>query len=290
MRRIVICIAIGVAAWAAVPVVRTALRYRAINTVLGLPEARQRMSVVPVHRTFLEPESNVQRINLGYAAFDIGFTDTVSRVAVGGRRTCVLISNATVEVCFMAPFAPETLDSAADIRRISGSHTEYPESVAHLKAYLSDPVQAEINTERTEVASLSELAWMTKDRFLEYQMHVIRKAGCNAVGWNEVISFNSPFSKGVIQIGKHPADRIHASVVFASPNHHCLVGCHVRMAEPASQDIGPVVEALVRSFRFSIETVPSSEEVAELISRAGIPKKGDREPPPTGTTEPGSPG
>jgi hypothetical protein len=273
MKRLVTCVLIVFAVLMAFPLVRTVLRYRAVNMALRFPEARQRVSVIPTHRTFPEPSEHIQNIDLGYATFDIGFTDNVSRSVFGKTGTRVILSNATVVVWFGPPTATERLYHASQHTRdelvISRWRAEYPKSVSQLQEMISNPLQAQIHAENTTVASLWELALMTEDQFRLYTMHLIQKLA-TTIGMNEVISFDAPYSRGLIRIGENPTDRTRASVWLLSQNNRCMVACNARMTKSADYDIGALMESIARSYRFSVETVPSFEKVEQLMEQAGI--------------------
>jgi hypothetical protein len=217
MKRYHLLLVLVLVALLACPLIRTALRYLTVQKVLSLEGAQQRMSIVPKHGTFAESSEQVQSIDLGYAKFDIGFTGPVSRVAVGSSGTCVLITNTTVHICFLAPFAPQKSLSATDKLALSGAHTEYPRSVARIQEYDSDPVQAQIRGEDTQVTSLWELTLMTKDQFIEYSIHVLEKAGLG-IGRNEVISFATPYSKGLTRIVVRWGQTLSSIIVCSSSN------------------------------------------------------------------------
>jgi len=272
-RIIIILVLVGVIGW---PTVRTAFRDLIIQKALSRPESRQRMSVLPKHVMLSEPITNKQIIVIGYASFDIGTTSLVSRAAAGSDGTCVLVTNTALSVCFMRPFNPGKESALQDDQQLAAAKEEYPKSLRQIRNHGSDPVQAEVEAEDRQPATLWELTWMSKDEFMNYFIQVIQKSRWS-IGQNEVICFRTPHAKGLIRIGETRDDRLRAGVWFSSLDLKKYVACHISIARTTECDIGPLVESIARSFRFTVESIPSPEDLSLLIAQAGIPKKEDRQ-------------
>jgi len=154
---------------------------------------------------------------------------------------------------------------------LADARHDYPKLSALVREAATDCVQSAINTEREPLASLWRLALMTMDEFGIYVAHVGMKTATR-LGSNEVISFETPYSKGPIRIGMNPEDRSFANVWFSSLDRDLNVGCNITVLKGAEFDVGPIAESLARSFAFAIDALPNSEEVARLIGEAGIRK------------------
>ena len=270
MKKLALSIVLVVAVLMAWLLVRTCLRYRTVNMVLSQPGVRQRMAIIPTHRTFSYSTNQIQSINLGYATFDVGLTGLVLKVSAGKQGTCILISNTTAQIVFMAPFSPEELSGEFNGVKISDIQAKFPKTAELLRDYTSDLIQAEIRAENRQAASLWELAWMTEDQFLLYTICIEQKIA--AGGGNEVIYFENPYSKGLIRTVKSPTDRRFSSINLSSLNRQCHVGCKIKLTETSEQDSGKIADHIARSFRFSIEAVPTPVEIAHLVEQAGIKK------------------
>jgi hypothetical protein len=278
MRKLIWIITIVLVVLTAGLFIRTGLRYRAVYALLSQPEVQQRMSVIPTNKTFSYPTNEIQKIDLGYATFDIGLTGTVSKTCFGkpAPGTCVLISNAMVRIVFMAPFSPKELAEESDEIKGENASAKFKKSLERMSQYRSDSVQITTQAERRQIASIWELTLMTEDQFLLYIFDLELKAGCR-LGANETCAFENPYAKGLILTGESLTDRSHSSIMFSSLDRYCLVGGNIQMTEASKQDIGLIIDHIAHSFRFSIETVPSPVEIAQLIEKAGIqPKVEDR--------------
>ena len=250
---------------------RTAMRYWAIHKLLSTPEARQRMSVVPKHRIFSASAKPVQIVDLGYATFDFGFAEPVSRNAIFDGAG-VRVSNAAILAFFLPPYDPEAVLSSDGESIVSGSPDERSKSAIKNRLSYADLMQAEIRAENQQLASVWELAWMTKRSFQAYFLRIVQKK-LNPWGCNEVVVFETPYSKGMIRIGKNAADRRQARIHFTSLDLRCAVGGGIVMTDTAAGDVAIVAESVARSFRFTVKTMPAEDKIAQLIAHAGIQKK-----------------
>lgn len=256
-------------------------RYYMINKLLShpdYPEVRERMSVVPTHKVYSSAPEAIQTVDLGYATFDIGLAEEVTRLAVGGRGTAVRVSNSSIALQFLIPHNTKPYPGEFTDEVLAQASKENPELVKKMRLAINDPIQAEIEMEQTQLATFWELRRMTHEEYLAYFVTVSKKSTFG-LGLDRVISFQSPSTKGVIRIGGAIFSNRYAQIVIGSPNGEITLGFHVDFLQPNNIDLLPMLECIASSFRFTVEEIPSDEELAKLISDSGIPHIEQSQPP-----------
>lgn len=269
-RLLLLAVAILFALVVTFAVARTGLRLYALNKVLRLPAARQRLGVMPGNRA-LGTSALTNRVNLGYAAFSIP-TSSPSLVQSGGSAgTMLVVSNNQLQLVFLPPFSPQTVTSSP-----SGLNG-YPRLASHVRKWQTDPIAAEVEVEQAHELPILNVATMSQDEFLLYSSMLGDKA-CFHRGRNQVYSFTTPHIKGLVRIGDNPHDRKIASASIASSDGRENVGFHLYLASGASTDIGQVLDAIFSSFHFTTDSVSNGQEISNLIYSAGIRRRPDSQP------------
>jgi hypothetical protein len=263
-RRLLILVLVMVAAFAVAMLARGVKRSRALAQFLTSPESRHRVDVMP-HFGFVEAPSNPNPVDIGYATFDIGPRGPLTMSAVGSQGAALVIKTDQVRITILPPFnagnrpvVPGSNDTAATAALLSGLNT--------------DPISALGAVETTRPVAFPRLIWMSADDFLAHSLRLSAKAA-SRLGHNQVICFTARNAKGIVQIGCDPTDRRIALVSLSSLSGTVCVGLHVELEGSAAGDIGPLIDRIAGSFRFSINTVRRREEIANMISARGIPMK-----------------
>jgi hypothetical protein len=269
---VIIGVALGAVALIAPLAIRAGLRYSALERVLRRPEARQRLAVQPSSRT-LTTLPHVQTINLGYATFDTGSTNPIS-IEGTSNGAAVLLTNRDVSMAFLPPYGLEDPRNRSSAKVSPGEARAHPHTLAYMQQLEGDQVTAEMAMEETRILPFSKLLRMSNDDFLAYSMRIALKAG-NSAGLKEVQFFNAPDAKGIVRIGKNTNDNRFAAVFLASPDGARKVNLLLRVCGSSSSDIWASLDPILRSFRFTADTVDSRDRVKALIRAAGIRQRED---------------
>jgi len=254
--------------------IRGGVRYYALQKVLRLPEARQRLSVRPSRRT-LTALPHVQPINLGYATFDTGSSNPIS-IEASSSGASVLLTNRDISMAFLPPFSREKTTNLTSAKVSTVEARKHPHILAYMQELKTNRITAEMTLEETGLLPFSEILLMSNDDFFVYSMRLADKAG-NRFGLNEVQFFESPDAKGIARIGKATNDSRFAAVFLASLDGTREVGLLMTIPETASNDLPMLLDPILRSFRFTTEKVDDREKVKALIRGAGIRQREDNQ-------------
>jgi hypothetical protein len=256
-------------------VIRGGLRYYALDKVLRLPEARARLAVQPIRRTFTA-QARVHPINLGYGTFDTGSTNPIW-IGATSSGVAVLLTNADVSMAFLPPFGPEKTTNLISARVSAGEARTHPHTLAYMQEMEGDQMNAEMRMEEIRLIPISKILLMSSDDFLGYSMKLALKAG-NRFGSKEVQFFDSPDAKGIARIGKTKNDSRFAAAFLVSPDGTREVGLLLTIPEASSSDLSASLDPILRSFRFTAERVDDRDKIKALIRAAGIQSKEDSQP------------
>ena len=255
---------------------RGLFRWYSLHRFLERGYARERVAVEPKTNK-LAAIATVGPVNLGYATFDTGSTSPVNICSQAGGASILVVYD-DVHIGFLPPFVPGGPSTQAARKRAVSREEgrNYPRAMSYVQQMLADPLAAEVAMEATSLLPFSRILLMSKDQFLEYSLKLSHK-GSFQRGLNEVYFFESPYAKGITRTGDSTNDRRVASVVLTSPDGRHCVGIHLGVEEGSSQDIGQVLDPIVRSFRFTVDSVQDREKVKALILSAGIQREDDRQ-------------
>lgn len=268
----VIIAALAVAATVAVAplAIRGSLRYYALNKVLRLPQAQERLAVKPIRRT-LSGESPVRLINLGYATFDIGSTNQIFLETTASGPSVVL-TNRDVYMAFLPPFAPHKSTGLGFTKIPAGEARTHPSTLARMREWEADQMAAEMAWEETQPLPPSKILFMSNDDFLLYSLKVAFKAG-NRIGSKEVEFFQSPYAKGIVRVGQSTNDSRFAAVFLASLDGTKNVGLLLEIRGLPPSSLSDYLDPILRSFRFTAERVDDRETIRALIRGSGIQQR-----------------
>jgi hypothetical protein len=263
-------------------VIRTAFRYYVVQKVLSkLPDAQLRLAVSPTVKTLTAPTS-LQPVNLGYATFDMGSTSHI-HIEAAGDSAVLEVTNEDFGILLMPPFAPQGLSNSDMSHAAIAADAKAGSSLArYVETELTNSVDAEVEMEETHVLPISQIALMSKDGFYLYALNLINKAGFTW-GYNEIYSFTTPHIKGIVRVGRAPADRQHAAVELSSVDGTRNVGMQVVLLHGSQKDIAVALDSILASFEFTIDKVRDRDEIKQLISKAGIPLRPTNQSPPSGS-------
>ena len=248
-------------------VVRTGLRLYALNKVLSVPAARQRLSVMPKSKS-LGASTLTNSINLGYATFSARSSGPTTVQSSGSTGTMLLVSNGQFQLVFLPPFASKLTGGSSSVVNAY----RYPRLASHLQKWQVDPVAAEVETEETRELPILKVAAMNQEEFLLYSIMLADKACCRR-GRNEVYSFTAPHTKGIVRIGDSAQDRRIASASIVSQDRSENVGFHLYLRNDGSTHIGQILDDILSSFHFTTDIVGNHDEITNLISSAGIRRR-----------------
>jgi hypothetical protein len=243
--------------------IRGFLRYCALNKVLRLPYAQERLAVKPTRRT-LTNGTPVQLVNLGYATFDTGSTNQLFIESTSSGAS-VILTNKDIYMAFLPPYVPKKSTNLVSSRA-------NPNALARLLEWENDPMAAEMAWEETQPLPPSRIFLMNGNDFLLYSLRVAFKAG-NRIGSKAVEFFQSPFTKGIVRFGETTNDSRFAAVFFASPDDTKNLGVLLRLPSTSSTKLSDYLDPILRSFRFTVERVDDREAVKALIRGAGVPQR-----------------
>jgi hypothetical protein len=228
-------------------IIRGSARYRALQKALNFPDAVRRASMVPQKQVFPTTEP-IKIVDIGYATFDIGSSRPVTIEAQGSDGTLLTVANDQLRMFILPPFASPQAHN------------------------VPSPLRLEQEVEETQPLSLPTVIWMSRDKFLAYAMNLSNKAGCKR-GSAKVIFFTTAHARGIVRIGDDPQDRLRAHVALASLDGDVNAGFHLYLTNGGSEDIEKLLERLVGSFQFSIDSVAGRDQIKNLITRRNIPRK-----------------
>jgi hypothetical protein len=250
--------------------IRGALRMYALNKVLNLPGAKARMAIVPTRR-ILTNQAPIQLINLGYATFDVGFTNQLfmeSRPSGG-----IILTNYDVAMVFYPPRArTPNITFGFSPKEIVAN----PNLHAHIMKYQADLISAEMEWEETQLIPPAKILFMNGDDFLLYSFKVKHKAPYR-YGSKQVEFIQSSSVKGIVRRGETETDNLFAAVTFTSLDGTKLTGLSMKLTDPSSTNLSDYLDPILRSFCITVESVNDLEAIKALIREAGIPQR--KEPP-----------
>ena len=270
IRLIIASVVVAAAVVVAPLAIRWGLRYYALNKVLKLPQAQARLAVKPTKRT-LSGQTPVQLINFGYATFDTGSTNQLFIESTPSGAT-IILTNRDVSMAFLPPFAPEKSANSTFSRVSAREARAKPNTLARMKEWETDQMAAEMAWEETQPLPPSRILLMNGDDFLLYSLQVAFKAG-NRIGSKKVEFFQSPYTRGIVRVGKNTNDTRFAAVYFASLDGTKNVGLRLTLPDPSSANLFDYLDPVLRSFRFTAERVDDREAVKALIRGAGIQQR-----------------
>jgi len=141
-----------------------------------------------------------------------------------------------------------------------------------MQEWEADQMAAEMAVEETQILPLSKVLFMSNDDFLLYSMRLALKAG-NRFGSREVQFFESPDAKGIVRIGKTATDSRFAALLLASPDATKNVRLLLTIPDARSNGLSASLDPILRSFRFTTQTIDDREALKALIRGAGIQQR-----------------
>jgi hypothetical protein len=250
--------------------IRGGIHYFALRKVLTWPNARARLAVTPVRRTFTG-YTPVHPVNLGYATFDTGSTKPLFIEARAANS--LVLTNHDVWMAFLPPFGPMKLANSVSANVSATERTRHPHMAVVVAEWKTNPITMSMAEEEAQILPLSKTVFMSKDDYLLYSLELAMKAG-NRLGSGGVQFFESPTVKGIVWIGADTNDVRSAAVSLASFDGTRNVGLHFELRGTSSTNLSPLLDAIIRSFRFT-EKVDEPEAVKAMIRAAGIPQRKD---------------
>jgi hypothetical protein len=238
--------------------------------VLKLPQAAVRLAIKPTKRT-LTNQAPVRLLDLGYATFDSGSTNQFF-IESAGSGASIILTNRSVSLVFLPPRAPQKSTNLASSVVSPGIVQAKPDLLTRMKEWENDVMATQMACEETQPLPLSKIFMMKRDDFLLYSLKVAIKAG-NGFGSTGVEFFQAPYTKGIIRIGETSNDNGFAAVQLASLDDTKAVGFLIRLTPPSSSNLFDYLDPILRSFRFTAETVEDREVVKALIRGAGIQQR-----------------
>jgi hypothetical protein len=253
-------------AWVLLPGI---VRVYAVNKFLRLPGARARAAVVPQKRT-LTALPVMHPVNLGYATFDTGSTNSIS-LETTTSGAAVVLTNAHFQMVFLPPFCPQETDNrtSASAKITAREARSHPHTLGFLQLMETNSLSGEMRMEEARELPLAKILFLSSDDFLLYTITFGHKVTC-LWGANEVQFFESPTGNGIVRIGKSAEDRRFAGVFFASADGTRAIGYQLLLSATCPSGIAEVLDPVIRSFQFTAEDISDREKVKALIRKAGI--------------------
>ena len=87
-------------------------------------------------------------------------------------------------------------------------------------------------------------------------------------GRNEEFSFASDSISGLVYVGDSASDSRHAMISLASVQGDRQVGCHLWLPADSRVPINDILDAILGSFEFTVETIPDRPALVALIAHA----------------------
>lgn len=215
-------------------------RYHALSEIIHSPNAKERISIRPSRRSIQASREMVDKINLGYCKFAIPAMAPLGRSMLNARGTCVSLTNEVMSIYWLAPFS------------------ENPEI----------GVQAEIDAEESEYPTFMQVMFMDQKQFGSLLAELCYKASTSR-GWNEIYSCGNQSILCLVRIGDTSTDRLHASVSLSSTSGNRHVGFHLELKPECPVTIDKVLDVMLDSFEFAMETIPDEQTLAKIIREAG---------------------
>lgn len=223
---------------------RLGRRYYALNRLAHLPLANQRMAsqrmaIQPSKKLLLESGELEDYVDLGYCRFALPSMPPPRMSKLGVSQTCVSLTNEIMSLVWLPPFAAN------------------PEI----------GVQVEIDVEESVYPDFWQVLFMGRRQFIPLITALSLKAGTTR-GWNEIYSYISSNTVGLVRIGDSVDDRLHASASISSISGNRHVGFHLEIRPESSVNIGSLLDVLLSTFEFTTESIPDEQVLAKLIREA----------------------
>ncbi len=287
MNKQLLAAALGVAA--AITLIagaRVVPRYLALGRITALAHAEHRIQSDLTHRTPSSTQEPTHRVNLGYASFLTPASITFSAESTSDG-SCVLLTSSDFTLAFLAPFSMHFIraDGASAMDSLPGAKTKHSSLVTLIDSYDADAVQGEIDIEHARYPSFWEVLTLRNDTFVARSLQLSHKVA-SLRGSNEVFTFLTPHTRGLVRIGDSPEDRTVASVSLASTEGDRNVGFHLRKIEDSERHIDEIMMTILASFAFTVDEIPSRAQLIDLIATTIIePSKVPPQVPHSGTPE-----
>jgi hypothetical protein len=248
--------------------IRGAWRYRELDRVLSLRGARHRVDIEPREEA-LDAAVPGTVVDIGYANFDIDDAEPLSIQVTGSLKTALRLQNDEVEMLIPAPFSTNGA-VATPLPAESGEN----HLAGRIRQSIADHISEEEAVERTRELPFSRLMLMSRDEFLAYALDVTDKAS-NRMGSHDVVFFTSQYCRGIIRVGEDSQDVRHAHIVIASTDGSKCVGIHLWLSSTSTRDIQAVLNPIIASFRFTVESVNDQKRIRSLIAEKVHSANGD---------------
>lgn len=157
----------------------------------------------------------------------------------GVSQTCVSLTNEMMSLVLLPPFAAN------------------PEI----------GVQAEIDVEESVYPDFWQVLFMGRRQFFSLIAALAYKTSTTR-GWNEIYSYVSSDTIGLVRIGDSVDDRLHASASISSISGNRHVGFHLEISPGSSVNLGSLLDVLLSTFEFTTESIPDDQVLAKLIREA----------------------
>lgn len=244
-----------------------------LNKINRSPETAWRAATKPAELDLSDPlPAAGVRCDVGYATFSLPAGQR-PEVVSSGEGMLVKGTTTALQFAFLTPFDP-TLQ--AD--KLGHSNDDPEVLLKALSKYSSDPsltfdtfLDFEIDIEKTLPQPFWKSLLMSPGAFNMYISKLLTKSALTSMGMRHVYTFETAHTRGLIRAGSDQNDTVNAHVAFVSKDGKQAVGMHLSCRDTEQGKVMDVVPVIVKSFRFTRETLPDKDELMTLISAAGIP-------------------
>ena len=209
---------------------RLGVRGYILLKILMNPTMRERINIVPYNKSYennsLRQDNIHQLVDLGFAQFSLPSAELFVNEPLGSEGIARILSNNGVQIVFLRPFVD----------------------------YAAIGTSIEIQIEHTKIPSLSEIIFMNDNDFTLLVEQLLCKSSIIR-GKNEVYSYTTEKTFGLVRIGDLPDDMTCASMVISSASDNTTVGGHIKLLQQGSRNqLAEYLDEILSTFCFVEET------------------------------------
>lgn len=250
---------------------RIGARWWVLRKLYRHPEAKHRVAVVPTELDLSDVQiTQGVTCNVGYAEFVIPSTYSVDLKSTDSG-CAVLGETDGLWFALLAPFDPSAPDHPAN--GIKAELSKLPRNHP-LRRRFADPdatgLDLEIHAEQCLPPALWEAAMWNDAQFAFSTAQLFYKGSSTGGGMHSVHTYKTPETRGLVRVGKNPTDLSTAHVSMENRSGTQAVGILIRTRGDSNKDVMDSFSVILKTFRFTVETVDSEDEVKRIIAEAGI--------------------
>lgn len=228
-------------------------RWMAVRIMHRSPEKTSHLKLIadPAIQIRHSDNRNTSTINLGYAEFALPSDIDINITSRGSFHTTVVLSSPTMTFGFLRPRATDVTDTIDAFVKLDKKANSVDALLLSAKVPFLPAKKIFMMSNAEVITYISKLTLKTTvcptaERIIPYKT-------LNSFG---AICIKDEGSRGVIEL--------------SSPNREITQSIAFKMPSSSIEDLPPDLTYFLGSFKFSVDSCPSKEQIAKMIAQSGI--------------------